>query len=594
MLQSSKMSAAANWADGAKSPEIEAVRVIILHRNVAILRMCAVIRQIAGHKEVMQLQRKGICRLLTRAVPPTCAAVSAVSLLASDVVVRADDRRTPVAPMGLGSPLAEQRARQVGTATFLAEVAEMAHKLAEKPYQPRQEASGPHIAKGYDDYRKTQFRPERGLWRGALHGFQVHGFPAGWLFKKPITLSVVEEGKAREIVFKGAAFESIDKKLGSFDATEPVPLSGFRINGPLNSPLKSDEIIVFQGASYFRALGKSQLYGLSARGLAIGTASPRGEEFPEFTQFWIEKPTANARSIRVYALLDSRSATGAFQFDVTPGLETVVDVKAQLYPRQKIDQIGLAPLTSMLLISPAQPTRVEDFRPRVHDSEALAILSSNGERVWRPLSNPRSLQVSAFQGGPPVGFGLVQRTRDFEEYEDLEARYDKRPTAWIEPKSALFDSGHVVLVEIPSEDEVHDNIVAFWRPSEPLQADRSYEVAYAIRWCDDIPDRESGLWVSQTRRGKGYSGKDATRFVVDYKAEVPLLESVEIPEPTVTASKGEIAGVSVQRNPETGGLRVTFKFSPDGADLAELRLTLPKVAGLPAETWLYRWTRGER
>ena len=247
-----------------------------------------------------------------------------------------------------------------------------------------------------------------------------------------------------------------------------------------------DEIAVFQGASYFRGVSKGQVYGLSARGLAIDTAQPGGEEFPFFRAFWLETPVPTARQTIVHALLDSPSATGAYTFRIAGGKPTTMDVEVKLFTRKQIEHVGVAPLTSMFLFSGNGRERIDDFRPAVHDSDGLAIADANGERVWRPLANPRRLQVSAFSVKELAGFGLIQRQRNFPSFEDLEARYERRPSAWVEPVGS-WGSGAVHLVEIPSEEEIHDNVVAFWRPQEPYKQGSAYTFAYRLTWPDQAP-----------------------------------------------------------------------------------------------------------
>ena len=372
----------------------------------------------------------------------------------------------------------------------------------------------------------------------------------------------------------------------------PVPVSGFRINWPLNQPDKQDEAIVFQGASYFRALARGQQYGLSARGLAIGTASPEGEEFPEFREFWIEKPDDHALGIDIYALLDSPSASGAYHFRLQPGDVTFVDVDSVIYPRREIKNIGVAPLTSMYMLGPIDRMRKDDFRPEVHDSDGIAILNGRKERLWRPLSNPRTLQVSAFVDDGNKGFGLIQRERRFERYEDLEARYDLRPSAWVEPLSD-FGAGSVMLVEIPTEREIHDNIVAFWRPEQPLTPGNPADFSYRLHWRMDAPTRDMGPRAATTRAGLDIaenSDEERYRFVIDYACPTAQSKEAEPPPAEVTASTGRIDNIVVSANPQTGCFRLSFEFFPEDADVAELRANVELATGQPVERWLYRWT----
>ena len=468
-----------------------------------------------------------------------------------------------------------------------------ARELSFGQYKPAEEVKT-SPADGYDQYRRLRFQPSRALWHRDPPGFEVHGLPLGWLFKRPIELVAVEDGSARQIQFMGTDFldereVSANEKLGA----APMPLSGFRIGGPLNGLDKVDEIIVFQGASYFRALGRGHVYGLSARGLAIGTASNKGEEFPTFRKFWLEKPADRAKHFVIHALLDSPSTTGAYTFTVHPGAETIVDVDAVLYPRSALSEVGIAPLTSMFLVGPGNPVRVRDFRARVHDSDGLAIMTGKGERIWRPLANPRKLQVSVFADDSPRGFGLVQRNRNFADYQDLEARYERRPSLWVEFAKDV-GAGSVFLVELPTEEEIHDNIVAFWRPNERPEKGREYQLRYRLRWRDEAPTQYVGPWVSDTRIGRAYHGAPEGSFlvVVDYLDRDPFGKQ-EAPVAEAWASEGVISSLVTQRNPETGGIRVSFVFDPKGKELAELRVTLGDWDGRVPETWLYRWTGGK-
>jgi periplasmic glucans biosynthesis protein len=468
-------------------------------------------------------------------------------------------------------------------------VVDMARSLATQAYRPPATVDFPWLPKSYDDYKRLKLRRESALWATDPPHFEIHPLLAGWLFEHPVEISVVENGIATPVSLQSSDF--LDHRDPKPEALKPpqVPLSGFRINGPLNAPGIADEIIAMQGATYFRALAEGQVYGLSARGVAIGTASPAGEEFPKFRRFWIEKPDSTAGSIQLYALLDSPSTTGAYKFVLTPGTETRVDVSATLFPRSVIKTLGLAPLTSMFLVGPSDATRVEDFRPRVHDSDGLAILSGTGERIWRPLSNPRSLQVSTFAGTAPRGFGLIQRHRQFEGYQDLEARYERRPSLWVEPVSG-FENGNVVLVEIPTDEEIHDNIVAFFRPQSATKAQEPTSFSYRLRWRDDAPTRSAGPWVASTRVGRiGGRQAIAYSFVVDYRDEPNA--GTKLPVGEVRTSAGKIEGLTIQANPETRGFRVTFVLDPEAADLSELRLTLGPWEGRTPETWLYRWTK---
>ena len=291
---------------------------------------------------------------------------------------------------------------------------------------------------------------------------------------------------------------------------------------------------MFQGASYFRAIAKGTEYGLSARGLALRTAHPAGEEFPAFTHFWIERPSTNATGVVVHALLQSPSTTGAYRFSVTPGNETMIDVDLTLYPRVALDNVGLAPLTSMFLFDESNRSRIDDFRDEVHDSDGLQILMTSGEQIWRPLANPTQLQISSFTADAPKAFGLVQRSRKVSDYHDLEARYEKRPSAWIEPTSD-WGPGSVQLIEIPTDREINDNIVALWRPKNPIPAGKPWHASYRMRWLPQPRSAAAVGRVSGTRTGPSPDGKKRL-FVVDFDGMGKSIEGLTI---DVGASRGQ-------------------------------------------------------
>jgi periplasmic glucans biosynthesis protein len=364
-----------------------------------------------------------------------------------------------------------------------------------------------------------------------------------------------------------------------------VPLSGFCVRTHLESRRSWDEFVVFQGASYFRAVGRDEVYGLSARGLAIDTAEPSGEEFPAFTHFWIERPARHATAIVIDALLESRSTTGAYRFIVRPGAETVMDVEATLFPRTEVHTYGIAPLTSMFLFDETNRGLLDDYRPEVHDSDGLQITTQSGEHVFRPLANPSKLQISTFTTAAPQGFGLVQRSRRPADFEDLDAHYERRPSAWIEPQSG-FGGGAVELVEIPSGRETNDNIVAFFRPDQALRPGHAAHFAYRLTWLAE-PAVPKGLGeIVSTRSGASLDGRRRV-FQVDYVGAGERTAGLHV---DVSASSGRISNVMLQPNPAIHGLRASFELAPGSADLVEMRLQVTRDGRPVGETWLYRWT----
>jgi periplasmic glucans biosynthesis protein len=336
-------------------------------------------------------------------------------------------------------------------------------------------------------------------------------------------------------------------------------------------------------------VASNQGYGISARGLAVKTADAGGEEFPAFKAFWIERPQPRNGSIVVHALLDGPSAAASFRFSIRPGNETVFDVESAIYPRSDIAQVGLAPLTSMFYIGPNQPVRADDYRPSVHDSNGLSIWNGWNEQLWRPLANPTELQVSSFADVNTRGFGLMQRQRDFLAYQDLEARYERRPSLWVETIGGVGE-GTVDLVEIPTNREIHDNIVAFWRPTQPLRAKGEYNFNYRLYWCNENPLATGLARVVQTRSGLG-SQEKSRLFGIDLAGEtLNSLPADAEPHVEVSADHGVISNTVAQPNPEIGGWRISFELAPAGAHTVELRAQLLVNDAAVSERWLYRWT----
>jgi periplasmic glucans biosynthesis protein len=474
--------------------------------------------------------------------------------------------------------------------TFSAAVVqELARTLAAKEFEPSKNELPKALQElNYDQYRNIRFKRERAIWASEGLPFQVDLFHRGFIFKGPVPIYIVTDGQAQRVAYAPDLF-TFDPSVPPVADSTVIDFSGFRLRAPINGADYFDEFAVFLGASYFRAIAKGQEYGLSARGLALNTGSSSGEEFPFFHTFWIERPKPEASVIVVHALLDSVSTTGAYRFTIRPGETTAMDVEMTLYPRVELPEAGLAPLTSMFYFGPNDKVLVDDFRPAVHDSEGLSIWNGRGEWLWRPLTNPETLQISAFVDSTPRGFGLLQRHRQFAYHQDLEAHYERRPSLWVE---AIGDwgNGMVQLVEIPSKSEYHDNIVAFWRPNRPIPAQAEYRFTYRLHWAWTPPSTPPMAITADTRVGAG--PEDGTRrFVIDFvggrlaelKPDTPI-------EPVIAASAGTVQRPVAQLNPATGGWRVSFVLSPGDANLCELRCTLQLGDELLSEVWSYRWT----
>lgn len=466
-------------------------------------------------------------------------------------------------------------------------VLKLAQALSVRPFQkPKIDVPDPFGKLSPEQYRDIRFRADQALWRGEKLEAELQFFAHGWIYDAPVEMFIVENGRARSLKADGRLF-SVGPQIPNTPQGAPFAFSGFRVHGPINRSDYFDEYAVFQGASFFRSVGRGLSYGLSARGIAINTARPGGEELPLFRAFWIEKPKPGTPEIVVQALLDGPSTTGAYRLVIQPGTTTLIDVELTLFARREMQYAGLAPLTSMYLHGSASRRINNDIRPSVYDSEGLAILNGKGERLWRPLTNPRKLQTSAFVDRDPKGFGLSQRDRSFQNFEDLDARFERRPTVWVETKGAWGD-GAVELFEIPADDEINDNITVFWRPAKPIEAERPFKLAYRIHWGDAVPVAWTGARVRKTRVGTNRKG--TVTFAVDFEGP-GVKELKDLPVADVSANAGTITNVLVQRYHEIGGVRCSFELQPGNAELVELRL-LMRMNEMPiSESWLYRWTK---
>lgn len=470
-------------------------------------------------------------------------------------------------------------------------VAAKAKKLAAAPYAPPEKNLSKTLANlSYDQYRDIRFDPEKSRWRDSKLPFELAFFHQGRMFDAPIKIHEVVGKRVQEIKFDPKAFNYGANKLNAEDLAG-LGYAGFRVHYPVNKPKYKDEVLVFLGASYFRAVGKGQLYGLSARGLAVDTALNSGEEFPQFVEFWIERPTPSAKQLTIYALLDSRRVSGAYQFVLKPGTDTVVDVKARLYLRENVTKLGIAPLTSMYFFGENQRSQVEDYRPEVHDSDGLSVHSGTGEWIWRPLVNPKRLLVTSYGLNNPLGFGLMQRDRLFSNYEDLEARYEVRPSAWVEPRGQ-WGPGRVELIQIPTPDETNDNIVAFWVPESPPRPGVPLDFEYRLSWQKDAEKRPPLSWVTQTRRGHGWVSKpdDSIALAVDFEGPIFKKLPADAPVEAVVSvdANGKLQEINAIRNETTGGWRMTVKLRRvDEKKPVELRGYLNSNNNTLSETWSY-------
>ncbi len=482
----------------------------------------------------------------------------------------------------------------------LDDVAKQAQALAGKSFEaPKSNLPSQFREMKFADYQQIQFNHDKSYWNKLDTPFKLEFYHQGMYFDTPVQINEVTATSVKPINYSPDYFNFGSVKHDP-ESVKNLGFAGFKVLYPINKADKKDEIVSMLGASYFRVIGKGQVYGLSARGLAIDTALASGEEFPRFREFWIERPKPNDKHLVIYALLDSPRATGAYKFIIYPGRDTTIDVQAKVFLRDKVEKLGIAPLTSMFLFGPSQPSAVLNYRPALHDSNGLSIHAGNGEWIWRPLNNPKHLSVSTYTIENPKGFGLLQRGREFAQYEDLDDRYDLRPSAWVEPRGD-WGKGKVELVEIPTADETNDNIVAFWTPDVLPDAKTSLDLNYRLHFTRDEEKLHSPdvAYVKQTLRSTGDVKQSnlirepdgSVAFLVDFVG--PVLKSLDENAPLASQvsidDNGELIENSVRYNPVTKGWRLTLRLKvKDAKKPIEMRAALVNGDKTLTETWSYQ------
>lgn len=483
------------------------------------------------------------------------------------------------------------------------DVAKKAEDLSQQGYsEPERNLPDELRNLDYAQYEQIQFKRDRDVWSGDGMPFTLSFFHEGMHYDSAIQLhSVDDQGEVHDFAYNPDDFTYGNLELSDdVKNSDDLGIAGFKVNYALNDADRKDETMVFLGASYFRVVGKDQVYGVSGRGLAVDTGLPSGEEFPRFKEFWVVKPSQSSQYLTIFALLDSPSLTGAYRFVLRPGADTVVDVKSRLFLRRPVEKLGIAPLTSMYLFGPEQPSSSLNYRPAIHDSNGLLISDSQNGWTWRPLANPAKLMINEQTTPRLRGYGLMQRGHDFDDYQDLESRYDLRPSAWIEPQNE-WGAGKIELIQIPTPNETNDNIVSMWlpesapEPGSPLDYDYRFTVTKnESRYVDP-----SLAWVAQTRRSQGEVRKDnlvreadgSLAFIVDFDG--PSLSGLgsdaNISVQASVGDNGELVDSRAVPNPATGGWRVFVKVKrSDNSQSLDIRAHLNKGDQRVSETWYYR------
>ncbi|MEQ1783989.1 MAG: glucan biosynthesis protein [Hyphomonadaceae bacterium] len=466
--------------------------------------------------------------------------------------------------------------------------------LAAAPYQaPANTLPAVFSGADYDAYRKLRPRPEASVWGKAGNPFALEPLPRGWLYPEPVSIHVVHRDGTTGQFDSPNAVDFVDFPAATDGDRHALGVSGWRAITRPGVAGDGYEFAVFQGGVYFRAVGQGQVYGASARALAIGTGSPKGEEFPRFTDFWVLEPETRDDTLRFVAVSDSPSAAAVYRFALRPGSDAIIDVAAEIHPRVDISEAGVAPLSSMYLHGPADPransASSADKRPEVHDSDGLSIISKSGEAIWRPLANPAQLQGSAF-AGTPARFGFEQRQRDPAAYADGEAKYEQRPSIVIEPVGD-WGEGDIRLLEIPTANEYADNVTAFWRPAQPWLAGATYSLAYRLHWSAALASTSLARVIS-TEVGMAPETDRLRRFDLAFEAGAPLSEGQL--KPDVWSAGGKLSNIRVARDGDRRA-RLRFDLEPGAASVVEIHaaLTNTPMSGETSqltETWLFRWT----
>jgi len=483
---------------------------------------------------------------------------------------------------------------QAGETFGFEQLTQKAKSLAAKPWVAPEPVPDFMRKLSYDQFRSIRFDPGQSLWRGGGSRFEVMLMVPGLFLTHPVRLNILNGRTASPLPFRRDHFVSDDAELMK-KVPADLGYGGFKLTYPINSPSVQDQFMVFAGASYFRVVGAGDNFGLSSRGLALDTGLPSGEEFPDFVEFWLERPGPDAKSMRVLALLDSKRVTGAYQFTIRPGATTGVEVRSVLFTRERIELLGVAPLTSMFFYGEPSQRPLGHWRPEVHDSDGLLLHDGTGEWLWNPLMNPRTLNVQSFIMRDAKGFGVLQRDQRFCAYEDPEAAYERRPSAWVTPQGS-WGMGRVLLVEIPTKQETNDNIVAFWAPAGPVAAGSTLRFDYRLD-VGEAAAVQSGATLGRTVQtfvGRGdFEGPGDTRgryrLHVDFRGG--LLDALAPSAPLraeVTAQEGgEVLESSVSWVEASQVWRVAILARPAQNKPLALRAVLLRETDALTETWTY-------
>ena len=474
-----------------------------------------------------------------------------------------------------------------------------AKTMAAGPYVPPRVPDPETVDKiNYEEWGKITFNTDQALFADGPGEFPVTFFHIGKFFRKSVEMHLVDNGQARTIVYNQDLF-NMPANSPARQLPAGVGFAGFRIQEPRDGTLdwRKNDWAAFLGAAYFRAIGQLYQYGQSARGVAVDVAvAGKDEDFPDFTHFYIETPKAKSDTVVLYAILDGASITGAYKFAMTRREGVIMDIEHTLNLRKDISRLGIAPLTTMYWFSETAKPTATDWRPEVHDSDGLALWTGTGEHIWRPLNDPEKTTASAFADQSPKGYGTLQRDRSFDHFLDG-VYYDRRPSLWVEPLGD-WGKGAVHLIEIPTDDEIHDNVVAMWVPAEPATAGKEYGFHFKLHWVADEPFPNGLARCVATQLGRGGQPglprpPGVRKFMVEFLGgPLEKLPFGVKPQMALWSSRGHFTDYQyTEAVPDgvKGHWRAQFDLVVDGADPVEMRCFLKNGDELLSETWAFQY-----
>lgn len=466
-----------------------------------------------------------------------------------------------------------------------------AKQLASQSYSPAPQI--PEALRQIDQntFERIAIKPSAALWQTARFG--VDPISAGYIYDQPVDLYEVTPEAVSPIPFDKTKF---DWPSQAFAQTVPANLgfAGFSVHYPLSGQDARDVMMTFLGGAQFNVVAANQVPGAHARGVAIDTGLPQGEQFPRFTTFWLVRPNPSDLQLTIYALLDGKSLTGAYQFVIRPnGSRVDVQVTAALFPRTGITRLGLAPLSTMYFYGQIGQRPAGQWRPAAYESDGLLMHTGEGDWVYRSLQNPSTLRVSEFAADGIRGFGFMQRQTQFCQFEDAIARFERRPSFWVTTEAG-FGKGKVVLVQIPTGSDLHENQIAFFQPADGVDAAHPISFAYTLSAGNSDIAQEPLAEVRRPLIGTVKLNSDdktekAYRVNLDFSGGP--LNTLADNDPVIaqidTAGTANVQEQAVIPLPEAGHWRLSMLLVPTGKSSVTIDASLALNKKVISETWRY-------